>query len=68
MHVLLLLIVQAAMEEGEMEMTKKELQWWIRSNVRKNKLIVALTEKRNLLRSLWKRRESRANRIQELSR
>lgn len=57
-----------SMEEDEVEMTKKELQMWIRRKVQKNQRIVALVEKRNLLRSLLKRREDQANQLQQLSR
>lgn len=56
------------MEEDEVEMTKKELQMWIRRKVQKNQRIVALVEKCNLLRSLLKRREDQATQLQQLSR
>ncbi|XP_040909507.1 histone-lysine N-methyltransferase SETDB1-B-like [Toxotes jaculatrix] len=49
------------MEGGEMEMTKEELQKWIRDRVKKSELVSPdVLEKCNLLQSLLERREKQA--------
>ncbi|XP_070778265.1 histone-lysine N-methyltransferase SETDB1-B-like [Enoplosus armatus] len=55
------------MEEDEMEMSKEELQKWIREKVKKNKLnSTDVLEKCSLLQSLLERREKQAARLQKL--
>lgn len=62
------LFVPVTMKGDEMEMTKEELQKWIKKKVKKNKLIVAEVEKCNLLRSLLKKRENQAIHLRQLRR
>ncbi|XP_044028956.1 histone-lysine N-methyltransferase SETDB1-A-like isoform X2 [Siniperca chuatsi] len=55
------------MEGDEMEMSKEELQKWIREKVKKNKLISTdVLEKCNQLQSLLERREKQADHLLKL--
>lgn len=55
------------MEGNELEMTKEELQVWIRQNVKENKQIVEVLEKCCLLQSLLERRERQVTHLLRLS-
>ncbi|XP_030267908.1 histone-lysine N-methyltransferase SETDB1-A isoform X2 [Sparus aurata] len=54
------------MEEDELEMTKGELQKWIREQVNKNTLILDMMEKCDLLQSLLERRQKQASQLLKL--
>lgn len=62
-----MLYVVVIMEGNELEMTKEELQDWIRQNVKKNKQIAEVLEKCRLLQSLLERRERQAAHLLRLS-
>lgn len=55
------------MEVDELEMTKEELQIWIRQNVKENKQIVEVLEKCRLLQSLLERRERQVTQLLRLN-
>lgn len=61
-------VFQWIMEGIELEMTKEELQKWIREKVTNNALVVDMMETSSLLQSLLERRENEAVHLLQLCR
>ncbi|KAM8767872.1 histone-lysine N-methyltransferase SETDB1-A isoform 1-T1 [Acanthopagrus schlegelii] len=61
-----LYLSKGIMEEDELEMTKGELQKWIREQVNKNRLIIDMMEKCDLMQSLLERRQKQAAQLLKL--